>query len=188
MTILKFCANFLMLSAVILAARNHIFSWVVGIVSCFLYGIMFYENKLYADVTLQVFFVITNAYAWYHWLRGGSNRTVLPISKLRVKYLVLYGVLAAICTLAYGKMLHTWTDASFPFVDSIILAFSILAHLLLMGRILESWYFWILVDSVAVPLYFAKGLYLTSGVYSLILINAIMGLLRWKKLFREGKG
>lgn len=52
-----------------------------------------------------------------------------------------------------------------------------------MKRKLESWLFWILVDAVAVPLYAAKELYLTSVIYFLFLINAVWGLINWVKIW-----
>ena len=75
----------------------------------------------------------------------------------------------------------TWTDASYPIVDSHILCFSILAQFLLMRRKVENWLCWIIVNSLAVPLYFIKGLFLTSGIYAVFLVNAMFGLALWKK-------
>jgi nicotinamide mononucleotide transporter len=76
------------------------------------------------------------------------------------------------------------TDASFPFIDSVILVISILAQFLLISRRLENWLFWIIVNIVAIPVYFFKGLFLTSGLYAIFLVNAIYGFKRWEVLAR----
>jgi nicotinamide mononucleotide transporter len=60
------------------------------------------------------------------------------------------GVLA---TAGYGLMLQAYTNAYAPFIDSAVLMFSIVAQLLLMGRRLETWPFWLLVNTISVPLY-----------------------------------
>lgn len=185
MTPLEIFANIFNLLSVFLANRNNVHTWWTGTIGTILFAILFFEVKLYADVILQVFFIITNIYGWWAWLYGGKEQRELPVSRINVQQLSFFGFLAAIITAGHGYMLHTLTDASFPFIDSIILVFSIIAQFLLMKRKLESWYFWILVDAVAFPLYAAKGLYLTSAIYFLFLLNAVWGLINWLKIWHS---
>ena len=88
------------------------------------------------------------------------------------------------CAAGYGALLHFWTDAYAPFADSMVLVFSVIAQLLLMGRRIENWPFWLLVNSIAVPLYASRGLYLTAFLYAVYWVNAIVAWLRWRKLAR----
>jgi nicotinamide mononucleotide transporter len=83
---------------------------------------------------------------------------------------------------AYGLLLHRFTDAYAPFVDSLVLAFSVLGQLLLIDRRVESWWCWVLVNTVAVPLYLSRGLYLTAALYVGFWVNAIIALRRWNRL------
>lgn len=184
MTPLEIFANISNLISVFLANRNSVHTWWTGIIGTILFGVLFFEVKLYADVILQIFFIITNFYGWWAWLYGGEKRRELPISRIYLSQLIIFTILAIIITIGHGYLLHSLTDASFPFIDSIVLVFSIIAQFLLMKRKLESWYFWILVDVVACPLYAAKGLYLTSAIYFLFLINAVLGLINWLKIWR----
>ena len=82
----------------------------------------------------------------------------------------------------YGWLLNRFTNAFAPFLDSVVLAFSVLGQLLLMRRRYESWWCWLLVNSIAVPLYFMRGLTLTSILYTVFWINSIAALMRWRKL------
>ena len=59
--------------------------------------------------------------------------------------------------------------------------FSVLAQLLLMRRKLENWYCWLLVNSLAVPLFASRELYLTAFIYGLFWCNAWYGLYRWRR-------
>lgn len=185
MSLLEIFANLFNLISVFLANRNSVHTWWIGIIGGVLYGAMFYEVKLYADVILQVFFILTNLYGWWAWLHGGAEREELPITRVAVRQLLLFAVLAITLTAGHGFLLYRLTDASFPFIDSTILVLSIIAQFLLMRRKLESWIFWIIVDVIAVPLYSAKGLYLTSAIYFLFLINAVWGLINWIKIWRS---
>ena len=42
-----------------LAARNNVHTWWIGIIGSMLYGWVFWSVQLYADVTLQLFFIAT---------------------------------------------------------------------------------------------------------------------------------
>lgn len=181
---LEIFANIFNLISVFLANRNKVHTWWTGIIGTILFGFLFFEVKLYADVILQIFFIITNIYGWWMWLYGSAEKRELPISRINLRQLILFSFLAILITIGHGYLLHSLTDASFPFTDSIVLVFSIIAQFLLMKRKLESWYFWILVDAVAFPLYAAKELYLTSAIYFVFLILAVWGLLNWMNIWR----
>lgn len=183
---LEITGNLFIVLSVFLAARNHVLTWPIGIIGCILYGFMFYEAKLYADVTLQLFFIVTSVKGWWDWQHVGAKRLERPITRISWQSLCLLYFPASIAgTLLYGFILHGWTDASLPFIDSSVLAFSIAAQFLLMRRKLETWVFWIIVDIVSVPLFFYKELYLTSAVYSVFLVNAVYGLWSWHKIWKN---
>lgn len=52
-----------------LAARNNVHTWWIGIIGSILYGWVFWSVQLYADVTLQLFFIVTSITGWIHWLK-----------------------------------------------------------------------------------------------------------------------
>ena len=184
MSKLEILANVVNLISVILAARNNIHTWWTGILGCVLYFVMFFQVNLYADVTLQVFFIVTCLYGWYNW-KLGKNKDELPITHTGFKNISLTILSAILLTIGYGYILFKFTNAACPFVDSLILFLSIIGQIMLMNRKLESWYFWIVVDLIAVPLYFYKDLKLTSLVYFLFLLNAVYGLISWKRELKE---
>lgn len=181
---LELVADLVNLIAVLLAARNSVHTWSSGILGCVLFGWLFFESQLYADVTLQGFFIITSALGWWAWLRGNAG-TQLPVSRTAPGTLAWMAALAVVVALAYGTLLHHFTDAYAPLVDSLVLTFSVLAQLLLMRRRLENWYAWLLVNTLAVPLYASRELYLTAGLYTLFWCNAWYGLYRWRRELRE---
>jgi nicotinamide mononucleotide transporter len=169
--------------SILLAGRDSVHTWWSGIVSCVLFGVLFYQSQLYADVALQMFFVVTSAMGWWRWLRGAQGQPLevahAPLA-LQLRYLLI-GVAA---TGAYGAMLHYWTDAYAPFVDSAVLVFSVIAQLLLMQRKIETWMFWLLVNSIAVPLYASRDLSLTAFLYAAYWINALVSWWWWRRTAR----
>jgi nicotinamide mononucleotide transporter len=178
---LELSANVFTALAIVLAGRNNVHTWWTGIVGTALFGILFGESHLYADVALQIFFVITGIVGWWKWLRGdhGEPLTITHATLANLGWTVPLGLLA---TAAYGAMLHFYTQAYSPFFDSTVLVFSIIGQILMMQRRVENWAFWLLVNSIAVPLYFSRGLHLTSLLYAGFWINAIVSWRNWARL------
>lgn len=176
---LELSANFFYLVSVLLAARNSVHTWPVGLVGCLLFGWLFINVQLYADVTLQLFFIVTSLIGWWGWVNGRGG--VLSISRTPKSEMLISILMALGVALMYGALLHYFTNAYAPFWDSLVMTFSVLAQLLLMRRKIESWYFWVIVNSIAVPLFFSRELYFTAFIYVLFWINAWYGLHRWRR-------
>ena len=181
MTLTELAANAFNAASIFLAGRNSMHMWWTTIVGCVLFGIVFFTTRLYADVTLQVFFISTAGIGWWRWLHG-SEGAALPVRHSSRALVIASTAAGVVVTLAYGWLLHRFTDAYAPFVDSLVLAFSVLGQLLLMDRRVESWWCWLLVNTIAVPLYASRGLYLTAVLYAAFWINAVVALRSWRKL------
>ena len=168
------------LLCVILAAANHRLNWPIAAMSVIAYMVIFYQAKLYADMGLQVYFLVTIGYGWHFWGKKPSGQPVI-INKLSQKE-ALFSLLAiALFTGIIGFLLIKNTDASFPFIDSFCTACSIVAQLFLARRVLENWLIWIFVDIIYVGIYISKGLHLTAGMYAIYIIIAAAGYLEWRK-------
>lgn len=174
-------ANLVTTASILLAGRNSVHTWWTGILGCLLFAIVFHDARLYADVALQFFFVAASLIGWKTWLgRGGDQPLPITRSSLRLS---ISATLAGIgATLAYGTLLRYFTDAYAPFVDSAILAFSVIAQIFLIQRRVETWPLWLLVNSLAVPLYAWRGLHLTALLYAVYWINAVVSWQRWRRL------
>lgn len=176
---------------IFLAGRNNIHTWWTGIVACILYGALFYQNQLYADATLQVFFVATGIIGWVAWIkkaklsktdvdRNGDGE--LPITKTSRETLATMVAVAILVAVGYSLLLRKYTDAYAPGIDSLVLTFSVVAQLLLMRRKIENWPVWLLVNTLSVPLYFSRELYLSAVLYSFCWVNALVAWKHWMNL------
>jgi nicotinamide mononucleotide transporter len=148
-----------------------------------MFAALFYSVNLYADVALQGFFIVTCVAGWLQWLRGAGGAP-LPIGRAGVASLALLAGVGVLATAAYGAMLQVYTNAYAPFIDSAVLMFSIVAQLLLMGRRLETWPFWLLVNTISVPLYASRGLHLTAVLYAGYWLNALLSWIFWRRRLR----
>jgi nicotinamide mononucleotide transporter len=178
---LELAANVFTALNIVLAGRNNIHTWWTGIVGTSLFAIVFALSHLYADVALQVFFVVTGLVGWWKWLRG-NHGAPLPITHASLGQLAWAVPAGVLATAAYGAMLHLYTQAYAPYLDSTVLVFSIIGQILMMQRRVENWAFWLLVNTICVPLYHSRGLHLTALLYAGFWINAIVSWRNWRRL------
>lgn len=164
-----------------LLARNHPLGWWVGLVMVTVYGVVFYRARLFGEVYLQVFYFATSLQAIVIWLRGGENHHERPVTHVPRKLLAATVPIVVIAIAVLRGVLIQRGGAS-PFWDATTTVLSITAHLYLMGRYVESWWLWITVDVIYLPLYASRGLHLTSGLYGVFLVMAIQGLLTFRRL------
>ena len=184
---LELAANAFTAAAILLAGRNNVHTWWTGIVGCALFGLLFARNRLYADVVLQMFFVSTGLLGWWRWLHG-NNGAPLPITHAGWRSLAWMIPAGIAATAAYGALLHFYTNAYAPFIDSAVLVFSIIAQLLMMQRRIENWPVWLMVNTIAVPLYYSRGLHLTAFLYLCFWVNAIVSWVWWTRLAQREAG
>lgn len=184
MSWIEWVAAFLGIACVALGALRNIWNYAFGIASVTLFGFVFFESKLYSDTLLQIFFVAANLYGLFNWLRSRAEtgevavELMTPGSRLRwtAGSIVVIGL--------WGFLMHRYTDASYPWPDAAIAITSIVAQILMARRKLENWLLWIAVDIASIPLYAAKGLWITMGLYLLYLGLAVWGYVDWHKARR----
>lgn len=186
MSYLELSANLITALCIVLAGRNNVHTWWTGIVACVLFGILFYQSQLYADVTLQVFFIVTGVIGWYNWVVKPKNGVVSDVPTSVVGNTMTYMVgIAVVVAIGYGWLLHRFTNAYAPWIDSTVLTFSIVGQLTLMKRNVQTWPTWVLVNTLSVPLYFSRDLYVTSALYAFFWINALVSWRHWANLMAQ---
>ena len=186
MSALEIAAVTFGLVSVYLSTRENIWSWPTAIVNVALYAVLFWREKLYADMGLQVIFLILSAYGWYEWLFGGANKTALHVSRLTRRTAVVLLMIAVAGSVTLGFILQRSTDASLPWLDAALAVFSLVAQWMMTRKILENWILWITVDIVYVGMFFfLKDLYLTGFQYAVFLALAVAGHWQWLRSFRS---
>jgi nicotinamide mononucleotide transporter len=179
---LELAANAFTALAIVLAGRNNVHTWWTGLVGCALFALLFGESRLYADVLLQALFIATGIAGWWQWVRGGTGGSQLAVTHASIASLLWTVPAGLLATAAYGSLLHYYTNAYAPFLDSAVLVFSVIGQILMMQRRVENWAFWLLVNTIAAPLYFSRGLYLTAALYAGFWINALIAWRAWRRL------
>lgn len=164
-----------------LMIRQNILGWPVGLVQVAVYAWVFFGAKLYSDAILQVAFFLIQAYGWWHWWRGRTPAHELPVTQLGPAASAGAVVAGAVLTAGWGMFMHRTTDAALPYWDAFILIYSLIAQWLQARKKLECWPGWLLVNTVAIGVYWVKDLRLTAGLYVIFWLMALWGWREWRR-------
>lgn len=186
MTQIEWLAAALVLINVALVALRSVWNYPFALAAVSLYAVVFYDAKLYSDMVLQGFFFTLNLYGWASWMRA-RNDSGIPVGWMDAKSRQRWALATIIAWVAWSFAMDRHTDAVAPWIDGAIAMLSITAQWLLARRRVESWYLWIAVDLVAIPLFASRGLYATSAVYVVLLGLSIDGLIQWRRAAATGR-
>lgn len=161
------------------AAKNSIWTWPIGLLNSAAFVALFYGARLYFDMGINVFYVLSGVWGWYAWSFGGAGRREKPVTRVGAREAVLLALAGVALTLVMWNRGIAIDDAA-PFLDALTTALSILAQWLLMRRKLENWFLWIAADLVYVPLYVSRGLHLTGLLYAIFALMCVRGVIEWR--------
>jgi nicotinamide mononucleotide transporter len=173
--------------SVYLSVRQNIWSWPTAIVNVLLYFLVFRQARLYADMGLQLVYFVLSVYGWYEWLYGGTDRTLLKVSRATPKISLVLAAMVIVSVAVLGTLFARITDAALPYLDSTTASTSLAAQWMMTRKILENWAVWIAVDVVYVGMFIYKSLYLTAGLYAVFLVLAAMGWAQWKRSYAANR-
>ncbi len=180
MTWLEAIAVFFGLLSVWYARKENILVFPTGIVSVLIYVYICFGAKLYADMGINAYYFVMSVYGWYTWTQV-TGKPALPISyntpfetRMSISILVI-----SFTILWYA--LSNFTDSDVPVWDALTTSIFFVAMYLMARKKVENWIAWIVADIISIPLYFYKGLILTSFQFLVFLVLAVMGYITWKQ-------
>ena len=169
---------------VTLIIRRSLWNYPFGFVMVTLYAWIFYQNNLYSDALLQVYFFIIQIFGVTWWLRGRDATGAIIVRSLTTAQALAWTLAAIIGVAALGLTMFGLTDAALPFWDAAVTVLSVVAQTLMARRYVESWLVWIIVDALAIGVFASKALVPTAALYSIFLGLAIQGWFSWHSKMR----
>jgi nicotinamide mononucleotide transporter len=185
MTWLEGIAVFFGIASVYYSMKENILVYPTGIISTLIYVWICLQVGLYADMGINAYYFAMSIYGWYIWSRPTQEGATLPVTWLNIQgvvgsLLLFFGSYALLAVI-----LLRFTDSDVPYIDSFTTASAFVGMYLMAKKKVENWIAWIITDLVSVPLYFYKGLILTSFQFLLFTVLATMGLVAWIKSARN---
>jgi len=195
---------------VFLEIRQTIWLWLVGIITSAVYIWVFFTSKIYADMSLQVYYLVISCLGWYWWAKGIGHRAQgaglraedtgrraqgtgqkgdgekeeLEVTRLKPRTGMVLAIVFVLLFIAMWLFLTRLTDSPVPVRDSFITSLSIIATWMLARKIYEHWYLWIVVNFVSAVLFMTRGLYPTVILYVVYGLMSFVGLAAWGKTIK----
>lgn len=187
---------------VFLEIRQTIWLWPVGIITSAVYIWVFFTGKLYADMSLQVYYLFISILGWYWWANGsgrraqgthkntmvkvkeGDEKEELQVTRLTFITGIILSVVFVLLFAAMWFVLTRLTDSPVPVRDSFITSLSVIATWMLARKIYEHWFLWIVVNTTAAILFLTRGLYPTVILYIVYGVMSFAGLNAWGRTIR----
>ncbi|MGL4860407.1 MAG: nicotinamide riboside transporter PnuC, partial [Enterobacteriaceae bacterium] len=166
--------------------------------------------QLYATLLLQIFFFASNLYGWYAWSRvqsGDHGRLQIRWLPRRKAILWLLFCIVGITLMTFNidKVFNQLTRIAimvmqkggfdvaypqlepdaFPFWDSCMMIFSIVAMLLMTRKYVENWLLWVVINLISIVIFTLQGVYFMALEYLILTFIAANGTVRWIKSAQE---
>lgn len=181
--ILEFSGVLLGLLSVLFATKNIILVYPTGILSTIIFVYLLVQAGLLGDMLINAYYFVMSIYGWYYWSRKINGATLNPITystmqDWKIALLIFLGSIFFILVLytIFGKW-DSWT----ALVDTLTTAIFFVGMWLMAKRKIEHWLFWIIGDSISIPLYYVKDLLISSVQYLIFTLIAIYGYRAWKQ-------
>lgn len=181
--ITELTAVLLAVAYLVLAIRQNIWCWLCAAVSTALYVYLFASANLYMESLLNVFYFGMAVYGWAVW-SGGETGEEPPVT-VWPRQVHIYAVSLIVCLAAgSGYLLARFTDAAYPYVDSATTFGAFWATFLVARKVLENWWYWLVIDLASVFIYWMRGLEATAVLFVVYVILIPIGLVAWTRSYR----
>lgn len=173
--------------SVIYSKQNNILVYPTGIISTAIFVYLLWQWELLGDMMINAYYFSMSIYGWYIWTRKVDDDHYTPITNTTKKenwqsLFIFFATLVFVYLVyEYFEKWDNWT----AYVDAITTAVFFVGMWLMALKKVENWIFWIVGDIISVPLYFYKGLTLTSIQYFAFTIIAIYGYRAWQRNLRN---
>lgn len=169
---------------VLLARKNKVALYPVGIISILASAFLLIEAKLYAETVLSMYYLVMSIYGWLMWKSRSKSSANYITKSAKPEVLVTFSIAIFGWVFLY-LVLKRFTDSDVPIMDSFVSATAWAGMWLLAKRKLENWIWLNVSNLVAIPLLFHKNLVMFALLTVFLFVIAIYGYLDWKKILRK---
>ena len=172
--------------SVVLTSQGKISAYMFGFVQVITYIVISYEERLYGEAAINIFYFVSMIYGVIAWRRRyvaeeGSGAHTLLTRRLSAVWRVVLLCVAVAGSVLTALLLGRYTDDSQPWLDAFTTVPSIVAQLLMVSRYREQWYLWMLVDVLAVWMWCVADNWSMAALYAFWCFNCIYGYYNWRK-------
>lgn len=160
-------------------------AFLFGIVNTFLYGIVSYQNGLYGDFMLNIFYscpcCIVGLIAWF---KASKETDTANISSFKIKERIIFALLVILAIILYGTILYNLHDTQ-PYLDATTTVLSVSAYICLILRKKEVWYLFNISNILSILMWGINYSHSDANLsilfmYVIYTANSILNTVKWE--------
>ena len=167
----------------LLEYKAHPWLWFFGLLMPLFYIFIFFDQHLFANGLINVYYVGASIYGILCWrgIIGNKKREESPIGSMPRKALLpVVGVTVAL-TAVLTLVLQWLGESEVAWLDGFTAALNVVGMFMLARGWYQQWICWIIVEPVMVVMSLLSGMYPTVVMYVVYSVIAVLGYVRWKK-------
>lgn len=180
MNYLELTGAFFGIAGVWLTVKENKWCFLVGIINVLITAYLVYNLKLYADTLQQLVYFVLLLLGWINWSKN-TSKLPLKISFLTSREQSQIVIIFILGSASLFLLLKNYTDATLPFWDSTGTVLCFIAQYLVAKKKIENWYLWLVGNVLYIAIYYLKGMEYYSILSAIYFIQAVAGLLQWRK-------
>lgn len=180
MNIIEILSVIIGVISVYLTIKQNVLCWVFGLISCSLLTYYFYNVHFFTQMTLQLVSVVQCIYGWVRW-KSVDNKEVSSIGYK--KSFTLIG-LCMLIGIGFTLLTNTSKD-NWLYLDGIGGIIALLATFLLVVKVIESWWIFMINNIMLIILCIHQEIYYIAAFNLVLLLMSIVGYKEWKKNLKQ---
>lgn len=186
------------LAYMVLVAREHIACWFFAFVSTALFTVVFFEAALSFSMALNIYYMVMAGYGYWQWQQGttGGSEPALSVQPRPLRFhlwVIAAGSIISAVLIGFtstdsanADWFNTnWINANWiNALDIVMSVFSVLTTVMVAHKVYENWFYWMVINALAVIIYSASGLTVSAGLFVVYILFAIYGWREWRGLVR----
>ena len=178
---LEALAVVLAVAYLVLAIRQHIACWFCAMGSTAIYIWLFHDVALFMESALNAFYLAMAFYGFHHWRRGGARGDRAPVTTLPLAWHAAGIAAVLLLVVVGGRLLELHTRQALPYLDSLTTWGAVWATWLTARKVLENWWYWLVIDVISIYLYVSRGLPLTALLFAAYVVMIPIGFVSWRR-------
>ncbi|MBO4657665.1 MAG: nicotinamide mononucleotide transporter [Bacteroidales bacterium] len=185
-------SSILGLTCVVLAGRNSKYNFWVGYLYTAALFLLFWQKNLLASLMLQPVSLAINIMGHYRWThpredeKSSADSSALKVTMLSWTERVFCVLAVFVIAFAWGWLLNRLFPADpHPYLDSCVTVLILMAQFLSAQKKWDCWVAWLIVNVTQMALHISVGNVFMPIVCGLYLINGIISLRNWGKLYNK---
>lgn len=160
--------------------------WPLSLLMSAFYAVIDFTSGIYANGAICCYNFMMSIYGILVW-RGiiqkrkeddGGER---PISSCPRNRWWLIIVLVVLLSAVFTWLLGFIHESSYPLIDGISSALTIVAMIMLAQKWWQQWILWMMVEPLMIALFLLTGNYASAFLYLVFEVFCILGVIRWRK-------